>query len=149
MDNNMKPYLMSFVTGVFLYVILLQVKIMYDATLALSDLATSGNRILLFPSIILSVVFIVVPSYISGWLSKDKGTMIGFLVGLVGCSLMFCIAAFSSVAYPFSSIEMFAKWFEKVTLSSIVGAVSGAAGQLHKSTYNKRVQGTAQKPRRP
>jgi hypothetical protein len=27
--------------------------------------------------------------------------------------------------------------------------VSGAAGQLHKSTYNKRVQGTAQKPRRP
>jgi hypothetical protein len=143
----LKSYLESFVTGVFLYVILLQVKITYDANLALSDLTTSSNRLILFPSIILSVAFIVVPSYISGWLSKDKGTIIGFLVGLVGCSLMFCIAAFSRVAYPFSFIEMFARWFEKVTLSSIVGAVSGAAGQLHKSAYNKRVQGTAQKPR--
>jgi hypothetical protein len=73
----------------------------------------------------------------------------GFVVGLVGCSLMFCIAAFSKVGSPFSFIEIFAKWFEKVTLSSIVGAVSGAAGQFHKSAYNKRVQGTAQKPRRP
>ena len=89
------------------------------------------------------------PSYISGWLSKDKGTLIGFLVGLVGCSLMFCIASFSKVGYPFSFIDIFARWFEKVTLSSIVGAVSGAAGQLHKFAYNKRVQGTAQKPRLP
>jgi hypothetical protein len=82
-----------------------------------------------------------VPSYISGWLSKDKGTIIGFLVGLVGCTLLFGIASFSKVASPFSFVEIFAKWFEKVTLSSIVGAVSGAAGQLHKSAYNKRVQG--------
>ena len=145
----MKSYLRPFVTGVFIYVILLQVKIAYDATLAVSDLTTSSNRLLLFPSIILSVAFIVVPSYISGWLSKDRGTLIGFLVGLIGCSLLFCIALFNKVASPFSFIEIFAQWFEKVTLSSIVGAVSGAAGQLHKFAYNKRVQGTPQKTSRP
>lgn len=129
--------------------ILLQVKITYDSILVSSELMTSSNRLILFPSIILSVLFIVVPGYISGWLSKDKGTLIGFLVGLVGCSLLFCITLFSKVALPFSFFEIFVKWFEKVTLSSIVGAVSGAAGQLHKFAYNKRVQGTAQKPRRP
>lgn len=149
MSNKLKSYLRPFVIGVFTYVILLQVKIAYDSVLVSSELITSSNRLILFPSIILSVVFIVVPSYISGWLSKDKGTLIGFLVGLVGCSLMFCIAAFSKVGYPFSFIEIVARWFEKITLSSIVGAVSGAADQLHKFAYNKRVQGTAQKPRRP
>ena len=149
MINNLKTYLGPFVTGVFLYVILLQVKIAYDSILVSSELITSSNRLILFPSIILSVVFIVGPSYISGWLSKDKGTLIGFLVGLAGSSLMFCIAAFLKVGDPFSFIQLFATWFEKVTFSSIVGAVSGAAGQLHKSAYNKRVHGTAQKPRRP
>ena len=144
----MRSYLGPFVTGVFTYVILLQIKIAYDSILVSSDL-TSSSRLLLFPSIILSVAFIVVPSYISGWLSKDKGTLIGFLVGFVGCSLLFVIGVFSKVGPSFSCMEIFTKWFEKVTLSSIVGAVSGAAGQLHKFAYNKRVQGTAQKTRRP
>lgn len=145
----MKSYLKPFVIGVFTYVILLQVKIAYDSVLVSSELITSSNRLILFPSIILSVVFIVVPSYISGWLSKDRGTLIGFLVGLVGCSLLFCITVFLKLEPPFSFIEIFVRWFEKVTLSSVVGAVSGAAGQLHKFAYNKRVQGTAPKPRRP
>ena len=144
----MKSYLRAFVVGVFAYVILLQVKIAYDSILVSSELITPSNRLILFPSIILSAAFIVVPSYISGWLSKDKGTLIGFLVGLVGCSLLFCFTLFHKAASPFSFIEIFARWFEKVTLSSIVGAVSGAAGQLHKLAHNKRVQGASQKPRR-
>jgi hypothetical protein len=47
----------------------------------------------------------------------------------------FRISAFSKVGDPFSFMELLATWFEKVTFSSIVGAVSGAAGQLHKSVY--------------
>lgn len=129
--------------------ILLQVKIAYDTVLVSSESITFNNRFLSFPSIILYVAFITVPSYISGWLSKDKGTLMGFIVGLIGCSLPFFITLFLKAETPFSYFEIFSRWFEKATLSSVVGAMSGAAGQLHKLAYNKRVQGTAGKLRRP
>jgi hypothetical protein len=37
------------------------------------------------------------------------------------------------------------KWFNQATSSSIIGAISGAAGQLHKFSYNKRLQRISEK----
>ena len=81
---------------------------------------------------------IIVPAYISGWISRDRGTIMGFLVGLIGSSYPFIIAIVIKEDAGFSIIEIVSRWFEKALLASVVGAVSGAAGQLHKMAYAKR-----------
>ena len=64
--------------------------------------------------------------------------MIGFLVGLAGCSYPFIIAMALKENGGFSLVDVVPRWIERALLASIVGAVSGAAGQLHQMAHARR-----------
>jgi hypothetical protein len=82
-------------------------------------------------SILISTSLLVAPSYLAGWISQRKGTLLGFLVPFVACSALVILVLLMRDT-PFTATGLIARWIEKATLPSIVGAVSGAAGQFHR-----------------
>ena len=83
-------------------------------------------------------MLLVVPSYTSGLFVSNKGTLIGFLVAAIGFSTRFFL---HSVKWSTFSLELFtiSIWLEQMLVPITVGAVSGAAGQLHRMAYNQRL----------
>jgi putative membrane protein (TIGR04086 family) len=105
--------------------------------MALEDLSPSKSFSLNILSILIYTSLLVVPSYVAGWVSQHKGALLGFLVPFVACSVL-VILAFSMRNPSLTATELIARWIEKATLPSIVGVVSGAAGQFHRVAYKKR-----------
>ncbi len=121
---------------------------MYSSFLVAIDQNGAKNILLFIPAFILETLLKVLPAYIAGWISQDKGTLIGVLVGFIAVTFGFIVSIIITKDLDLSYTELFIKWFNKALLLSIIGGVSGAAGQLHSSAYNMRVQGTADS-RRP
>jgi putative membrane protein (TIGR04086 family) len=136
--SYLKSYYKAFFSGLLLYIILFSLSLTYETTFLLHR---DPETLLRIPSIILYVLELVIPGYISGWLSKDKGTIMGFLLGFLGWSFLFIAFHF----YKMADTGVFMMWLHRVILASSVGAVSGAAGQFHKILYKKRHQTIADK----
>lgn len=136
----MKPYLKSFIFGVMIYLILSQLKIMIDTRAFSSGIIHLNDTSLLFFNLLFAIILSVVPGYISGWLTKDKGTLIGLFVGIIGFSIQFTVTIYlKGEVDTLSFAAIFTKWLEKAIYAAIIGAISGAAGQLHKLSYTKRL----------
>ena len=107
--------------------------------MASCDSSISDNFWVRIFLILISTTLLVVPSYLSGWISQSKGTLLGFLVPFVACSIL-VIFVFLMLDTQFTVTALITRWIEKITIPSIVGMVSGAAGQLHRIAYNKSLE---------
>ena len=76
----MKTNTKALAFGLVAYLAAYSLKYGYEAILFSSDAIGSQNRLIFFPSTILALMILVIPSYISGLFVDDKGTLIGFLV---------------------------------------------------------------------
>jgi hypothetical protein len=134
-EKKLKLQLRAFAVGLLIYFVMNQVKVIIYTTLALHYSVNFENLWIKIFSIIISIILLVSPSYIAGWMSNDKGTLLGFSVPFVACNLLMVSVLFMTNS-QFTGATLIYKWIEKTSLPSIVGAVSGAAGQLHKTAYN-------------
>lgn len=122
------------------YLIFAQSKILVDSRVFSSGLMHLSDNMVLIFNLLFTLILSILPGYISGWITKDKGTLVGFLVGLIGWSIQFGVTMyFKGEINTLSFVETFTKWLEKAIYLSIIGAISGAAGQLHKLSYTKRL----------
>ena len=108
-----------------MYLLIYALKYGYEEELFRPDTIGTMNRIFLFASTIFALMLLVVPSYISGLLVAGRGTLIGFLVAVIGFSIRFF---FHSVKWSAPSLDltMISMWIEQMLVPMTVGAVSGA-----------------------
>ena len=132
----MRSNLKALIIGLIVYLAVCLLKYGYETIFETSDVIASQNRIFFFAATVLALLQLVVPSYVSGWKTVDKGTFIGFLVAAIGFSARLFLL---SVKWRTLSVDLVTMsiWLEQAIVPVTVGAMSGAAGQLHRMFYNK------------
>ena len=102
----------------------------------------SGELKAFFPGHIISIFLLIIPGYLAGWFSLRRGTTTGFMVVFICHTVSFFSLSVKWTGYSFH-YSTFLIWLETAILPSIVGAVSGAAGELHSRkirTYNQSLE---------
>lgn len=111
---------------------------LFEAIIATHDLTIAGYPSLKILSILLSASILTAPSYFSGWLSGSKGTIIGLLVPAIACTIL-TVIYFSISTSSFKVGAIIIIWLDRAMLPLLVGTVSGAAGQLHRTIYKDKL----------
>ncbi len=127
MKSNIKALIIGFIVYLSVYFL----KYGYEAVIFSSEAIGSQNRILIFVSSVLALILLVIPSYISGRFVADNGTLCGFLVAAIGFSIRFFALSTKWGTLPFDWATL-SIWLEQMLVPVTVGAMSGAAGQLHR-----------------
>ena len=127
----MKSNIKALIIGLIVYLAVYFLKYGYEAAIFSSDAIGSQNRILIFVLSVLALILLVIPSYIAGAFVADNGTLCGFLVAAIGFSLRFFALSTKWGTLPFDWATL-SIWLEQMLVPVTVGAVSGAAGQLHR-----------------
>ena len=127
----MKSNIKALILGIIVYFAVYFLKYGYEAVIFSSNGIGSQSRIFIFASSVLALMLLVIPSYISGLFVVDKGTLCGSLVATIGFSTRFFVLSskWSTFSYNLVTISI---WLEQMLVPLTVGAVSGAAGQLHR-----------------
>ncbi len=127
----MKSNIKALIIGLIVYLAVYFLKYGYETAIFSSDAIGSQNRILIFVSSVLALILLVIPSYISGRFVADNGTLCGFLVAAIGFSIRFFALSTKWGTLPFDWATL-SIWLEQMLVPVTVGAMSGAAGQLHR-----------------
>ncbi len=135
----MKLDLRPFLLGITTYFILYFLHELYGVFLVTSGIikvdstgVESWNwHPLIFVSTFLSALLVVMPGFLTGWFSSQKATLNGAIL------VAFC----QTITFFFFTINwesgfdpfIFVGWFQQLIIPVSVGAMSGAAGQFHKT----------------
>lgn len=127
----MRSHLKALSIGLLMYLLIYGLKYGYEEVLLSPESMTSLKRLFFFGSTIFALLLLVVPSYVAGLFVTDKGTMIGLFVAAIGFSARFFLGL--ALRNGFSlELVILTTWLEQLLVPATVGAVSGAAGQLHR-----------------
>jgi len=133
----MRSNLKAFCIGLLMYLLIYGLKYGYEEALFRPESMASLKRLFFFGSTIFALMLLVVPSYVAGLFVTDKGTMIGLFVAAIGFSARFFLGLFLRNAFPLELVIL-STWLEQLLVPATIGAVSGAAGQLHRMAHNTK-----------
>jgi hypothetical protein len=131
----MRSNLKAFAIGLLMYLLIYGLKYGYEEALLRPESMASLKRLFFFGSTIFALLLLVVPSYVSGLFVTDRGTMIGLFVAAVGLSARFFLGLYLRNGISLE-LAILSSWLEQLLVPATIGALSGAAGQLHRMTRN-------------
>jgi hypothetical protein len=130
MRIKLKTYAQAYIIGFLSYAFLLGLREGYGYYLISTGLHESAELKDYFPGHVISIFLLIIPGYLVGWHSLNRGTVTGLIVVFICHTLSFFSLSIKWTGYSFHYSTLLI-WLETSILPSVVGAVCGAAGELH------------------
>ena len=137
-NKTMRTNLKAVLAGIVAYAAIFGLKYGFETFFLSPESTRTGGIYLFLASTLMTLLLLVAPAYLAGWIARDRGTLLGLIVAVAGYSLRYLLLS-AKWHLPLFDMASVIIRIEQLLMPATLGAISGAAGQLHKLIFQKRL----------